>query len=523
MAASLIDATRNYSLYAIPAAWVLSIAPHFYAASLGKLDNKNPRTYTRDIDGDQSIDKATKQTIIRAEGAQQNGFENMGLFASAVVIGNVAKLDNWTLNALSGAYLASRVAYNLLYINGTSDATATARSVSFLTGIGIIWTFFIKSGNVLKDRLDFTAFAPIHAEIVLIMSYQTPMDSPQGYIADPPFQSHQDTMSKHDHLEAINTHFKKLQQSVFAWLSEQKKHIASLREANNYMLGDTTRHGCCIEKIEEEHKDLIGIMARFEDARTDLLNIIKIGHPGRPQDGSPNRSVGSSYVPSPDHSNATATAFESHEGFEHHETPKHHEYFDYTEEAGSSCHIDNTAVGSSNVISQGHGTATGVASDNSQSVEIDDMDVIDGLTQSQEEHILAVTNHLEGWQPTAPNQIKGGDAEYLNARLTWNDEIGVGSFVGPHTQIAGYGPPVFDTNGRLVRDVHFACPPGFHCQAPGHNDRNATYIPWEFSIPMDAINTVEKLMVSGLHIRVCLICNNVGWTITALWNTVAAR
>lgn len=66
---------------------------------------------------------ATKQTIIRAEGAQQNGFENMGLFASAVVIGNVAKLDNWTLNALSGAYLASRVAYNLLYINGRSDAT----------------------------------------------------------------------------------------------------------------------------------------------------------------------------------------------------------------------------------------------------------------------------------------------------------------------------------------------------------------------------------------------------------------
>jgi hypothetical protein len=65
---------------------------------------------------------ATKATIVRAEGAQQNGFENIGLFAAAVVIGNVAKLDNWTLNALSVGYLASRVAYNVLYITGTTDA-----------------------------------------------------------------------------------------------------------------------------------------------------------------------------------------------------------------------------------------------------------------------------------------------------------------------------------------------------------------------------------------------------------------
>ncbi|KAF1363320.1 hypothetical protein EJ07DRAFT_163193 [Lizonia empirigonia] len=153
MAANILDLPRNFSLYAIPAAWVLSIAPHFYAASLGKFDNKNPRTYTRDTEGDQTIDKATKATIIRAEGAQQNGFENLGLFAAAVVIGNVAKLDNSTLNTLSAAYLASRVAYNGLYIAGTTDMMSNLRSVSFLTGVGIIWTFFIKSGNVLRNQL----------------------------------------------------------------------------------------------------------------------------------------------------------------------------------------------------------------------------------------------------------------------------------------------------------------------------------------------------------------------------------
>lgn len=132
---------------------MLSVLPHFYAVSLGKFDNKNPRTYTRDTEGDQSVDKATKAKIIRAEGAQQNGFENLGLFAAAVVIGNVAKLDNSLLNTLSFAYLASRVAYNGLYIAGTTDTLANIRSLAFLAGVGVIWTFFIKSAGVLRDQL----------------------------------------------------------------------------------------------------------------------------------------------------------------------------------------------------------------------------------------------------------------------------------------------------------------------------------------------------------------------------------
>ena len=75
--------------------------------------------------------------IIRAEGAQQNGFENIGLFAAAVVIGNVAKLDNSTLNTLSGAYLASRVVYNLLYIYGTTDFLGKLNEFEYCIGIGL--------------------------------------------------------------------------------------------------------------------------------------------------------------------------------------------------------------------------------------------------------------------------------------------------------------------------------------------------------------------------------------------------
>jgi uncharacterized MAPEG superfamily protein len=69
------------------------------------------------------FDIATKEKIIRAEGAQQNGFENVGLFAAAVVAGNIAKLDNTTLNYLSGGYLASRVLYNFVYINNQSESS----------------------------------------------------------------------------------------------------------------------------------------------------------------------------------------------------------------------------------------------------------------------------------------------------------------------------------------------------------------------------------------------------------------
>ncbi|KAE9972049.1 hypothetical protein EG327_009607 [Venturia inaequalis] len=132
MAANILDLTRNFSLYTIPAAWILSIAPHFYAASLGgkKFDNKSPRLYTSSLASDQTLDQATKDTIVRAEGAQQNGFENIGLFAAAVVAGNYARLENETLNWLT-----------------------SARTGAFLSGIGIIFTLFVKSGNAVRNAL----------------------------------------------------------------------------------------------------------------------------------------------------------------------------------------------------------------------------------------------------------------------------------------------------------------------------------------------------------------------------------
>lgn len=94
----------------------------------------------------------TKDKIIRCEGAQSNGFENLAFFATAVVAGNLAGLPSETLNTLSFGYIASRVVYNFIYITNTTGAMASLRSVVFLTGIGQIFTLFNKSGNALRDK-----------------------------------------------------------------------------------------------------------------------------------------------------------------------------------------------------------------------------------------------------------------------------------------------------------------------------------------------------------------------------------
>ena len=94
----------------------------------------------------------TKGRVQRAEGAQYNGFESLGFFASAVVAANVAGVPAQTLNLLSGGYLVNRIVYNLIYINNTSEGMANIRSLAWLASIGQIITLYIKAGNILKNK-----------------------------------------------------------------------------------------------------------------------------------------------------------------------------------------------------------------------------------------------------------------------------------------------------------------------------------------------------------------------------------
>jgi len=153
---SILSST-NLSLYTIPAAWVLSIAPHFYAMSLSgkKFDARTPRQLISSLENDQTVDTATKGLIARAEGAQQNNFENLGVFAAAVVAGNLALASPKgfalaTLNKLSLGYLAIRTTYNIIYINNTTEGMAGVRTLVYLSGVGVVMTLFVGSGRALS-------------------------------------------------------------------------------------------------------------------------------------------------------------------------------------------------------------------------------------------------------------------------------------------------------------------------------------------------------------------------------------
>ncbi|QSZ28747.1 hypothetical protein DSL72_003249 [Monilinia vaccinii-corymbosi] len=168
----LFNTSHNLSLYGIPAAWLIAHIPHVYAATATKsYDNRFPRDFPKSLEANQSIDQAVsppylpldtwikkltptqkKNRIRRAHAAAANGHENLGLFASAVVAGNVAGISPSTLNALTGGYLISRVVYTFIYINNETQGAATTRSLAFIVGIGHIFTLFIKSGNLLKDK-----------------------------------------------------------------------------------------------------------------------------------------------------------------------------------------------------------------------------------------------------------------------------------------------------------------------------------------------------------------------------------
>ncbi|KAI0471710.1 hypothetical protein GGR56DRAFT_86930 [Xylariaceae sp. FL0804] len=165
---------HNFSLFTIPAAFVLLFIPKLYSFALGGryLDPANPRKYRPAISDAKDIDpivstilspksrrdslaKAWSQVkgrILRAESAFANGLETLSLYAAAVVSVNVAAADvsPSVANALAVSYLGTRVAYNVVYVVLQDNPRwALVRSGTWFAGIGIIFTMFFISGSGL--------------------------------------------------------------------------------------------------------------------------------------------------------------------------------------------------------------------------------------------------------------------------------------------------------------------------------------------------------------------------------------
>ncbi|KAK7743760.1 hypothetical protein SLS62_010452 [Diatrype stigma] len=151
--ADYVDVNKNYSIFAIPAAVILGLLPIVYgrraALKLKLFDNKNPRGFQEAVKSSQKIDQATKDRLLRCEAASANAQETLPLFGLAVVAASAAGVAPATVNGLAAAYLASRAAYNLIYVwlqGSGGRAVASARSLSWFVGVGCWMTLFVKAG-----------------------------------------------------------------------------------------------------------------------------------------------------------------------------------------------------------------------------------------------------------------------------------------------------------------------------------------------------------------------------------------
>ncbi|KAI1813890.1 hypothetical protein GGS20DRAFT_551029 [Poronia punctata] len=126
--------------------------PQNYSKSLGGkvYDIAYPREYLESVKKDESLTKETKQKIFRAEAAATNGQETIGLFIGAVLAANYAGVPVETVNKLAFSYLASRVAFNVIYIFlQNSRKFAPLRSVAWAAGMVTWVTLYVKAGNRL--------------------------------------------------------------------------------------------------------------------------------------------------------------------------------------------------------------------------------------------------------------------------------------------------------------------------------------------------------------------------------------
>ncbi|TFK34517.1 hypothetical protein BDQ12DRAFT_726909 [Crucibulum laeve] len=145
------------SLYSIPVMWFLAYYPSFLKgatiqgiAGLNKLFHSvDPRGNVARL-SEKKINPDVVARIKRMEGAHFNGVESFPLWSLAVLVGNYAGLDNQTLNIVSSLYLFSRVVYNQIYINQTTEKQGSFRSIVWATGLTLPFYLLIKAANIVR-------------------------------------------------------------------------------------------------------------------------------------------------------------------------------------------------------------------------------------------------------------------------------------------------------------------------------------------------------------------------------------
>ncbi|KUI64276.1 hypothetical protein VM1G_11088 [Cytospora mali] len=127
----------NYTLLAIPAMWLTTLAPHVYAIGYikknnnGRFDNANSKGHAWNAKLQSTVPADVLARYERALAAHRNGLENLPLFAAGVLAAKWAGVDvSWSV----WTYIGLRVAYNFIYIN-----VSTLKNSYTRTGI---WSAF---------------------------------------------------------------------------------------------------------------------------------------------------------------------------------------------------------------------------------------------------------------------------------------------------------------------------------------------------------------------------------------------
>ena len=113
--------------------FLVPVGGYFRRKQFGAVDNKSPRTQQAESIG----------AGARAVAAQQNAWEALPVFASAVIVAHLANADAGTTAMLSMVFVAMRVLHAIFYIVDIDKM----RSLAFLVGFGCCVGLFISAAR----------------------------------------------------------------------------------------------------------------------------------------------------------------------------------------------------------------------------------------------------------------------------------------------------------------------------------------------------------------------------------------
>ncbi|TIB69098.1 hypothetical protein E3Q08_03568 [Wallemia mellicola] len=142
--------SNNYSLLALPLAWIIGFLPHaskivIWSSYGYKYNNVQPRQNT--LKANQNLPPHKQLQIQRLEALHQNAHETFPLFATSLILANIANLHVVTRNHFAIFFIATRIIFSLAYAFQQSPRSAALRTFAWFAGIAANFYILIKSAN----------------------------------------------------------------------------------------------------------------------------------------------------------------------------------------------------------------------------------------------------------------------------------------------------------------------------------------------------------------------------------------